>query len=56
MKWKLAGSPGMSQTDQVGCRTLVVFKGAGFDFFVSANLAAPVTLSAQNRPSTTQHC
>jgi len=37
-----------------GCRILVVFKGAGFEFSFLELSNRPVTLSPQNRPSTIQ--
>ena len=32
VRWRAGGAP-LKQQDEFGCRTLMVFKGAGFDFF-----------------------
>ena len=59
-----AGGPGTNQYDQMGCPTLGV-RGwvLGFSLLRFELLAinipfsvTPVTLSPQNRPSTTQYC
>jgi hypothetical protein len=39
-----------------GCHILVVFEDASFDLPFSVFLPSPVTLSAQNRSSTTEYC
>jgi hypothetical protein len=49
--WVAGGAP-LKSLDEFGCRILVVFEGAGFDFSFSVFLVHPVTLSAQNRSST----
>jgi membrane-associated protease RseP (regulator of RpoE activity) len=45
-----AGGQQIEPQDGFGCRILVVFEGAGFNFLFSANLTVPVTLSPKIVP------
>ena len=51
-----AGGRETSGSEGFGRRDLVVFEGAGFDLSFSVLLTCPVTVSAQNRSSTTEYC